>query len=339
LRPEWRLVAAEIRADSRSLRYGYMCFTWLLALVLISIFWRPVPSPGVIALLATFFMELALIIIFILRFALDRLAPHPLDKEYYVFGSWPPLVVFSGLVLSILSRNTLPSAVGLVAIIVGIAYRVGLGSNDKWERDLAGLAREYPREFALNGILIVLNEMADPVQRNDLEARRRWISTLGYAAISMERFLPREFGVLDPAIMGQIITDIAGAAAAVRALACRIAMPVEGTWDQLTSDLRYDAIAIALGDFGSLLPKQSSLADQTRARRRRAVINAVIVATASVLLAGLVAVLIVLRHRTMANIAETTAVTTFVAILVGVLARPLQGVFRNDQTPQSKEAN
>ena len=124
--------------------------------------------------------------------------------------------------------------------------------------------------------------------------------------------------------MGQIITGIANAAAAVRVLACRIVTPVEGKWDELIGDLRHDAIAIALGDFGSLLPKQSP-ADQVRARHRRAVINILVVAAALVLLAALVAVLIILRARTMANIAETTAVTTFVAILVGVLAKPLQG--------------
>jgi hypothetical protein len=336
---EGRLSAAEERAGSPPLRLGHLGFAWLLALALIYIFWQPVPSFGTIAFLATFLTEAALIIIFVLRFVIDRLAAQPLDKEYYLFGSWPILVVPIGLLVSVLEQPyTLSAAAGLVAVTVGIAYRVGLGSNDKWENKIAGFAREHPREFALKSILDTLSEIGDPDQQNNLRARRRWVANLRDAARSMERFLSRMFGELDPAIMGQIVTDIADAAAAVRTLACRIATPVEGTWDQLISDLRHNAIAIALGDFGSLLPKKSSSADQVRTRRR-AVINILVVATASLLLAGLVAVLIVLRDRTMANIAETTAVTTFVALLVGVLARPLQGGLRGDHTPQNKETN
>lgn len=339
LRAEGRLGAAEKRADSTPLRLGYIGFAWLLALALIYIFWRPVPNFGTAALLALYLTEVAVIIIFVLRFLVDRLAAHPLDKEYYLYGYWPLEVASLGLLTSFLTQAyTLSAIAGLVAVIVGISYRMGLGSNDKWENKIAKLAREYPREFALNNILYTLNKIADPDHRNNLGARRQWVGNLRDAARSMERFFPRAFEELDPAIMGQISTDIADAAAAVRTLACRIATPVEGTWDQLISDLRHNAIAIALGNFGSLLPKQSSFADQVRTRRR-AVINILVVATASVLLVGLVAALIVLRDRTMANLAETTAVTTFVALLVGVLARPLQGSLRGDQTPQNEEAN
>jgi hypothetical protein len=335
LRAETRLAAAEKRADSTPLRLGYFGFPWLLALAFIYIFWRSVSNFGTAAFLALDLTEVAVIIIFVLRFVIDRLAAHPFDKAYYLYGYWPLEVASLGLVTSFLVRAyTLPAIAGLIAVIVGISYRVGLGSNDKWENKIAKLAREYPREFALNHILYTLNKITDPDHQNNLEAREQWVGNLRDAAQTMERFLPRAFEELDPAIMGQIITDIADAAAAIRTLACRIAVPVEETWDQLISDLRHNAIAIALGNFGSLLPKHSSFADQVRTRRR-AVINILVVATALVLLAGLVAALIVFRDRTMANLAETTAVTTFVALLVGVLAKPLQGSLRGDQTPQN----
>lgn len=340
-RAEGWLGAAEDRTESRPLRLGYLGFTWLLALALVYIFGQPASGFGITALTALNFADVALIIIFALRFALNRLVPQPLDKGHYLYNSWPLAVAVIGLLPSVFARShTLPAAAGVVAVIVGITYRVGPGSIDKWENKIAELAREYPREFALLNILDTLNGIADHDRRNSLRVRSRWVGNLRDAARSIERFLPRAFEEeSDPAITGEIITEIADAAAAVRMLACRIAMPVEGIWDQIISDLRHNAIAMFLGHFGSLLPKQSSFADQTRMLRRRAVINMLVVGLASLLLIGVVAVLIVFRERTMANVAETTAVTTFVALLVGVLARPLQGGPGGDQTPQNKQAN
>lgn len=158
------------------------------------------------------------------------------------------------------------------------------------------------------------------------------------AAWVMEHCLPGYLDDPDPAVRGWIAEQTTGAAGKIRMLAGYIGLPREGAWDQLVSDLQHSAKMIVMGDFGSVQSERPSLSSQSRIRRHLFA-DIAFVALALVLLIGLVGVLIILRDRTMVDVAETTAVTTSVALLAGVLIKPLQGRVGGRQSSQDETLN
>lgn len=112
--------------------------------------------------------------------------------------------------------------------------------------------RRGPREDILDELLGILDDLANPRLRNDLDWRAAWMSRLERAASAMEKRLPSSVYPADQATTSWTSERARGAATALRLLKRLIAAPVDGSWDRLTAILRYEVVALATGDLGKL---------------------------------------------------------------------------------------
>lgn len=332
-----RLEAARQRANSSIWQLGFLGLAWLLSLALIYIYSRPIPDFSTAAYGAFLLAEIAAIIIVSIDFVVRRYTAELQNRLVFVWKR-SLVVAFIGIaVLYIYRTSVWSSFAGLIAVVAGITYAMWKGPRYSWDDEITSLAVRHPREYILVNFLDALYEAGNLDKKNDLRLRTQWMTSLQNAAWAMERCLPHYFADYDPGIRGWIVKEATDAAGATRILACHIGLPKEGTWDQLMADLRHNARMVIMGDFRSLQPEGPSPSSQGRGGRQRAIINILLVAAALVLLVGLVGILLILRDETMVKVAETTAVTTFVALLAGVLIKPLQEGANGRQTPQDGE--
>jgi hypothetical protein len=113
-----------------------------------------------------------------------------------------------------------------------------------WERG--------PREDILDDLLGLLDDLAEPSVRNDLDRRSTWMSRLEHAAATMEKRLPASLNPYDKATTNWTSERASGAATALRQLKRQIAAPADGSWDRLAATLRNEVVALATGDLGKL---------------------------------------------------------------------------------------
>ncbi|PWR11500.1 hypothetical protein DKT68_05590 [Micromonospora acroterricola] len=144
---------------------------------------------------------------------------------------------------------------GLLAATAGLAlcYFVAVTPSAIWQTvGLRRLWRRGPREDILDELLDILDGLAHPTRRNELDWRSAWMSRLERAAVTLERRLPAALRPSDPVTAAWSAERARGAAAAVRLLKRQITAPVEGSWDRLTAILRDEVVVIATGDLGKL---------------------------------------------------------------------------------------
>src|SRR5215475_4348291 len=112
--------------------------------------------------------------------------------------------------------------------------------------------RRCPREDILDDLLGLLDDLADPGSRNDLDQRSSWMWWLEHAATTMEKRLPRSLNPYDKATLSWASERARGAATALRQLKRQIAAPADRSWDRLTAALGNEVVALATGDLAKL---------------------------------------------------------------------------------------
>jgi hypothetical protein len=158
------------------------------------------------------------------------------------------------------------SAVGAVLIYSALILWVGFGSVYGVDWTMRDLRRKSPCQVVLGDMLQLLGEINDPRKRNDMQARGRWMALLEDDAWTIERYLPTSLGDQDHVTRQWVTTTESQAAAAIRVMACRIAVPEQQDWDGLIADLRQDAKAVAISEYGALKRESSGSATGSSAK-------------------------------------------------------------------------
>jgi tetratricopeptide (TPR) repeat protein len=122
-----------------------------------------------------------------------------------------------------------------------------------------------PREDILDELGEILDDLAEPGRRNDLEWRAWWAVRLERAAVATEKRLPASLALSDDTTRRWAAELARGAAAALRRMKRYLAAPVDGSWDRLASELRHEIVALTTGDLGKL--RWTAPPSRTAARR------------------------------------------------------------------------
>jgi hypothetical protein len=230
------------------------------------------------------------------------------------------MFAYIGLGLTLLFGITTPAGIaGILIADIGITTAVCLNSYYERLRTVTRRRQNYLQWFILGTFLDVLIEIDDPRKIRDDRERANWITALEETAFVIEHFLTRRLSGNDSTIREWISLRAYEAASIVRLMACSIAVPREGTWEKLRSDLRRCVTAIAAGDFGALPEPEASFPRRRLSRRRRVVMNLLRTAVAFILLATLIGVLVAFKRQSTVQLAGTAVITALIPVVIGVL--------------------
>ena len=162
---------------------------------------------------------------------------YALSRATWLMGVWPNL---AGIVLVATAGMAMWY---FLAVAPGVVWR-GFEISRHW--------RHNPREDILDELLNIINDLGNPLLRNDLAQRGIWCLRLESAASTMEKRLPASFGQTDQTTVSWLTERARGAARALRQMKRQLLAPVDGTWDRLAATLRKEVVALASGDLGDL---------------------------------------------------------------------------------------
>lgn len=318
LTAQLQLEAREDKELGRPRRLTYLAVASLVAAVIISIFRNPkVGAPSVVfgsLILGALTGSAVIYSADIIKAAIKR-------GMRLTFGlvTWF-MFAYAGLSLTLLSGITTPAGIaGILIADIGITSAVCLDSYYERLRTVTRRRQNYLQWFILGTFLDVLIEVDDPDNtRNDRE-RAHWVTAMEEAAFTIEHFLMCRLNCRDSTIREWISLRAYEAASTVRLMACCIAVPREGTWERLRSDLRRCVTAIAAGDFGAFPEPEATFPRRRLSRRRRVVMNLVRTAVAFILLATLIGVLVAFKRQTTIQLAGTAVITALIPVVIGVL--------------------
>jgi hypothetical protein len=297
---------------------GYFSLAWLVAAILISSFEGSAASLGVEAIGGLLLAEITVLIMI----PLHNLIASALRRARFVqfrLGIWL-VASYLGVSLMIVFSANLPAVgAGMLTADIGVTTAIWLSPFYRRLYDVARLRQRYLREFMLGSFLDLLIGMRRPSESYAIQQREQWVGILEDTAFAMEHFLIRYVGSGDSVIREWISARARGAASAVRLMACNIAIPSEGTWEEVKSHLQQGVKATASGDFGALPKRESSFPRQRFSQRRPVVMSLVQIAVVLVPLSTLIWLLVAFERQSTIQLASAAVITGLVPLLIGVL--------------------
>jgi hypothetical protein len=260
-----RLRLRHLRARSyrRPGMAGCLGFAWITAFVSFYAVEKPVEGLLESAFVAIVFAEITTIVISGITNMLNNLS---IRGRYFIDSRYLWILAVLGI-LELWNTGPTPLAfLWILLIDVALTSAVWMGQFYKSLYLQSRLRRDDFRWFLTDRLLYVLKDVTRLSQQSWAHERARWISELEEVTWVLEEVYPRFVDTRDRIIRAELSDRARGAASYIRSIASTIAAPVDGSWSQVTSDLKHAIYAIISGEFGNL--KTEDLRSLTRATPR-----------------------------------------------------------------------